>query len=162
MDYLKGFNALSKLTSYFNRSFLGQCPLTILTLVLVAYKLHIPSQESNAKESQFSKLRRIDFLGAILFPVSLVCGLLILELIGQRMPWNDPVILILLGTSLVTGYSFLLVESFWAKEPIFPLRLLRNRDVVTSYINLGFQSGAQIAVSPPRGTYRALTYATHR
>jgi hypothetical protein len=85
------------LTLVFNRSFLGQCPLTILTLCLVAYRLHIPSQESSAKESQFSKLRRIDFLGAILFPVSLVCGLLVLELIGQRMPWNDPTILVLLG-----------------------------------------------------------------
>jgi len=42
---------------------------------------------------------------------------------------------------------FLLVEAFWAKEPIFPLRLLLNRDVITTYINLGFQTGAQGAVS---------------
>lgn len=41
---------------------------------------------------------------------------------------------------------FFVVEGFWAKEPIFPLRLLLNRDVVTSYVNLGFQSGAQMAV----------------
>jgi hypothetical protein len=120
-----------------------------MTLVLVAYKLQISSEQAGAKESHFSKLRRIDFLGAILFPTSLVCGLLVLQLAGQHTSWNDPTILVLLGASLVSGYSFLLVESFWAKEPIFPLRLLRNRDVVTSYINLGFQSGAQIAVSVP-------------
>jgi len=47
----------------------------------------------------------------------------------------------------VTGSLFMIVEAFWAKEPIFPLRLLLNWDVVTSYINLGFQSGAQMAVS---------------
>jgi hypothetical protein len=64
------------------------------------------------------------------------------------MAWTDPTILFLLGASLVSGYAFLLVEAFWAKEPIIPLRLLRNRDVITSYINLGFQSGGQIAVSP--------------
>jgi hypothetical protein len=63
------------------------------------------------------------------------------------MAWTDLTILLLLGASLVSGHLFLLVEAFWAKEPIIPLRLLRNRDVITSYINLGFQSGAQIAVS---------------
>jgi hypothetical protein len=63
------------------------------------------------------------------------------------MAWTHPTILWLLGASLVSGHLFLLVEAFWAKEPIIPLRLLRNRDVITSYINLGFQSGAQIAVS---------------
>jgi hypothetical protein len=135
------------LTILLNRSFLGQCPPIILTMAIVAWKLHIPSQDSGVKQSQLSKLRRIDFLGAILFPTSLICGLLVLELTGQRIEWTTPIILTLLGASLVSGYCFLMVEAFWAKEPIFPLRLLRSRDVVTSYINLGFQSGAQIAVS---------------
>ena len=66
---------------------------------------------------------------------------------GNRVPWTDPKLLTLFAASVVTGNCFLLVEGFWAKEPIFPLRLLLNRDVVTSYVNLGFQSGAQMAVS---------------
>jgi hypothetical protein len=127
-------------------------------MAIVAWKLHIPSQKFGAKQSQLSKLRRIDFLGAILFPTSLICGLLVLELTGQRMAWTTPIILMLLGASLVSGYCFLMVEAFWAKEPIFPLRLLRNRDVVTSYINLGFQSGAQIAVRIVQKIARTLTY----
>lgn len=65
------------------------------------------------------------------------------------MPFSHPTILSLLGASLITGNFFLLVEAFWAKEPIFPLRLMLNRDVVASYINLGFQTGAQMAVSTP-------------
>ena len=60
---------------------------------------------------------------------------------------TDPLFVVLLGTALVTGQLFFLVEGFWAKELIFPLRLLLNRDVVTSYINVGFQAGAQMAVS---------------
>jgi hypothetical protein len=115
-------------------------------MILVAWKLYTPPHKESAGASQLAKLRRIDFLGAILFPISITCGLLVLELIGERMAWTDPLILTLLGASLVSGYCFLLVEAFWAKEPIIPLRLLRNRDVITSYINLGFQSGAQIAM----------------
>jgi hypothetical protein len=133
--------------SNLDRSFLGQCPPTILTLALVAWKLNVKPHENSKQESQLSKLRRIDFLGAILFPISITCGLLILELTGQRLAWTDPTILWLLGATLVSGHLFLLVEAFWAKEPIIPLRLLRNWDVITSYANLGFQSGAQIAVS---------------
>lgn len=116
---------------------------------LVCWKLQIPSQNEAEKQSHLSKLRRIDFLGAILLSSSIICGLLVLDLGGQRMPWTDPKILALLGASVVTGNLFLLVEGLWAKEPIFPLGLITNWDVVTSYVNLGFQTGAQMAVSTP-------------
>ncbi|KAK6609499.1 major facilitator superfamily transporter [Botrytis cinerea] len=127
-------------------SFLGQCPPTILALILVIWKLEITPQQICSNQSHFSKLRRIDFLGSIFLSVSIVCGLMVLDLGGHRMPWTDLKLLSLLGISVAGGILFFLVEGFWAKEPIFPLRLLRNRDVLTSYINLGFQSGAQMAM----------------
>ncbi|TGO82225.1 hypothetical protein BPOR_0884g00020 [Botrytis porri] len=114
--------------------------------MLVIWKLDITPQQICGKQSYFSKLRRIDFLGSIFLSVSIVCGLMVLDLGGHRMPWTDHKLLSLLGISVAAGLLFLLVEGFWAKEPIFPLRLLRNRDVLTSYINLGFQSGAQMAM----------------
>ncbi len=129
------------------RSFLGQCPPTLLAAFLVAWKLQPSHFEDGPAQSQLSKLRRVDFLGATLLSVSIVCGLLVLELGGKRMLFTHPTILSLFGASLVTGNLFLLVEAFWAKEPIFPLRLMLNRDVVASYTNLGFQTGAQMAAS---------------
>ena len=112
----------------------------------MSWKLQTPSRDGSEKQSYLLKLRRIDFFGAILLSASIVCGLLVLDLGGQRIPWSDPIILALLGASVVTGNMFLLVEGCWAKEPIFPLRLITNWDVVTSYVNLGFQTGAQMAV----------------
>jgi MFS family permease len=70
------------LTVRYERSFLGQCPPTALALALVLWKLRIPSLEKSTKQSHFSKLRRIDFIGAILLSVSIVCGLLVLDLGG--------------------------------------------------------------------------------
>jgi hypothetical protein len=119
----------------------------MIALALVIWKLHIPQLEESPRASHLSKLRRVDFLGAVLLSVSIVCGLMVLEMGGQRVIWTSPKILPLLGSSLIAGNLFILVEGFWAKEPIFPLRLLLNRDVVTSYINLAFQTGAQGAVS---------------
>ncbi|KAN0099992.1 MFS general substrate transporter [Hyaloscypha variabilis] len=127
-------------------SFLGQCPPTILALALVAWKLKIPSLATASTQSALSKLRRVDFLGAIFLSVSIVCGLLVLGLGGQRIPWTDPKILLLLGSSVMALNIFVLIEAVWAKEPIFPLRLLLNRDVITSYVNLAFQTGAQGAM----------------
>ena len=129
------------------RSFLGQCPPTVIALGLVIWRLQITKTKEHSKVSHLSKLRRVDFLGAILLSVCIVCGLMVLEMGGQRVIWTSPKILTLLGSSLIAGNLFILVEGVWAKEPICPLRLLLNRDVVTSYINLAFQTGAQGAVS---------------
>ncbi|RDW91785.1 MFS general substrate transporter-53 [Coleophoma crateriformis] len=127
-------------------SFLGQCPPTLLASALVIWELQVSCHQDNRNEGHLSKLRRIDFLGAILLSVSIVCGLLVLDFGAQRKPWTHPSVSWLLGASLAAGNLFIVVEGFWAKEPIFPLRLLLNRDVVTSYINLGFQTGAQMAM----------------
>ncbi len=144
---VKLMSLIRRLTT--SRSFLGQCPPTFLALALVAWKLKIPSTTTQTEphQSHLRKLRRIDFLGAIFLSLSIVCGLLVLDLGGQRMPWTDPLVLGLFAASTVSLSLFTLVEGFLAKEPIFPLRLLLNRDVITSYINLCFQNGAQGAVS---------------
>jgi len=62
------------------------------------------------------------------------------------VPLTDIYVLVLMGGSAVTGTLFVVVEGWWAKEPIFPLRLLRERDVWTSYVGLGATAGAQMAV----------------
>jgi len=118
-----------------HKSFLGQCPPTILALALVAWKLHISSKEEGPAQMHISKVKCIDFLGAIFLFVSIVCGLLVLDMGGQRMPWTDPVVLGLFSAATASLSLFVLVEGLFAKEPIFPLRLLLNRDVTTSYIN---------------------------
>lgn len=42
---------------------------------------------------------------------------------------------------------FVLVEEYWAKEPLMPMRLLRNPSAILCYIIYSCQVGAQIAVS---------------
>ena len=73
--------------------------------------------------------------------------LIALDLGGQKLPWNHPIIWMLFISSAVLGILFLLVEAYWAKDPIFPLSLLTHRDVVTAYLAAGFQIAAQFAVS---------------
>ncbi len=130
-------------------SFFGQCPLMLFAALLVAHKLpHIKTDlDQNDGGGSTSKLARIDFLGAALLATSTTTFLLFLQLINPSSLTFDslrtPLILILL--SLLALSLFIYVESI-APEPIFPLALLRKRDVWVSYTVMSTQVAAQVGM----------------
>jgi hypothetical protein len=75
--------------------------------------------------------------------VAIVSLLLPLEMTGLRLEW----LLGCLIVSSVTTSLFVVTELRWAKEPIFPIRLLSSRTVVFSYLITFFQTSAQLGVS---------------
>jgi MFS family permease len=128
-------------------SFIGQGPLILLAILLVALKL--PSQSSTEQKTakgQPSKLRRIDFIGATLLALSIVGFLGALSLGGQEVPWSHPLISGLFAGSLVVGAVFVTYEVKYAFEPIFPPQLVVMRDVATPYAIMALLTGAQVAV----------------
>ncbi|KAF8849187.1 hypothetical protein BDZ45DRAFT_663492 [Acephala macrosclerotiorum] len=125
-------------------SFTGQGPLLILAIILVALKLpsFAPSEEEQPK-GQPSKLRRIDFIGAILLASAIVSLLGALSLGGVSFPWSHPLVIGILLGSVLWGILFVLYESKYAFEPIFPPALVIQRDVASSYAIQFLQSAAQ-------------------
>lgn len=121
-----------------------------MALALVTLKLDNQDQSLpvDAKSQSQSTLRRVDFLGSISLALTIVGFLLVVDLGGQKLPWSHPVIWILLASSVALGLLFLLIEGYVAKEPIFPLKLLIHRDVVTAYLVSALQAGAQFGVQP--------------
>lgn len=87
-------------------------------------------------------------MGAVLLAGAVVCFMLVLDLGGQKLPWKGPAVLTLIALSAFLGILFVLVEAYWAKEPVFPIRLMLHRDVLISYLIAGLQIGAQTGVSP--------------
>ncbi|KIV99663.1 uncharacterized protein PV09_08718 [Verruconis gallopava] len=124
-------------------SFVVQSPLLLLAGA-VAFPL-IPGQLTS-KSTFVSRLRRIDFLGSSLLAASVTTFMLVLELTGRKVSWNDTLIISLITASATTGLLFLFTEIFWAVEPIFPLHLLRNKDVVITYLLFGLQISAQFSL----------------
>ena len=85
-------------------------------------------------------------MGSVSLALTIIGFLLVLDLGGQKIPWDHPAIWIILASSAAMGLLFLLIEGYVAREPIFPLRLLVHRDVVTAYILLAIQVAAQFGV----------------
>ncbi|KAJ4163077.1 hypothetical protein NW754_014500 [Fusarium falciforme] len=110
-------------------SFLGQAPIFAASMVICGLLLP-PTSHGTQESSISSRLARIDALGALLLGATVLSLMMPLEI----------------GAGIVLAVAFVLVESRWAKEPIFPLRLLRNAQVTKSYSMVAAQAGAQLAM----------------
>ncbi|REE78668.1 MFS transporter [Paenibacillus taihuensis] len=96
-------------------------PVSLLAALLMSLGLH----EGKQRES-----RSIDYAGALTLMGSILSLLLAPVLIENKgLAWTSPLVLALLGASAALLVLFILVERR-AKEPIIPLRLLRNRNIV--------------------------------
>lgn len=150
------------ISSHPSRSFIGQAPLIGIAMTL-CWVFFPPSTPTDPKHTQIkeeeddsvanSNFSRIDFLGALLMAAAILLFLFPIELGGVKLAWTDRRIFLLLAFSAVTGVLFLLTEAYWAKEPIFPLQLLRQKDAVLSFLIQGLQTAAQLGVSNPFVSY---------
>ncbi|KAI9791588.1 MAG: hypothetical protein M1816_003674 [Peltula sp. TS41687] len=115
-------------------SFLGQAPIALLCLFLTAWQLPSESPKpgkahGDGPHSVISKLRDMDFLGIAIFTAATVNFLVVLNLGGEKLPWDHPVIISLVISCLVLFTAFLYTERFLANRPLIPLWLLKVNGV---------------------------------
>ncbi|TDZ24827.1 Vacuolar membrane amino acid uptake transporter fnx2 [Colletotrichum orbiculare MAFF 240422] len=136
-------------------SFLGQTPIFMVAVLLCwlflpggkrASKTETESEDVKPEESNKSDLASVDFLGAALLALFILAFLLPIEIGGAKIPWTHPLIFVLFGASVVLFGLFALTEEWYAKEPIFPLELLKQRDIVLTYVITGGQVAAQLGL----------------
>lgn len=133
----------------FCRAFLGQCPIVLFALWLVGRRLPASTQEVSHETSMAAKLRRIDVMGAVFMSLAISSTLLALDLGGQKFPWTHPTIIVLGVLAVTSGAFFILVEKFWADEPLFPLHIMTHYTVVNCYSIIALQNLTQSAVRNP-------------
>lgn len=129
----------------FPRPFFIQFPVAIIGLALVIWKLPEPKPrnvlESRHYSNKASTLQRIDFAGAFALVAVIVSGLLSVDVATKRgWSWLAAVLVSCFGGSV---FAFIAIEKYYAREPIFPLKLLTNKDVLTSYAVIFFQESVQ-------------------
>jgi hypothetical protein len=83
------------------------------------------------KKTEVARHKRIDYLGALNIVTFLVLFLLVLNTGGVILPWTHPLIMACLPLSFVFLGAFILTEKF-AKEPILPLEIMKDRTVAAA------------------------------
>lgn len=118
----------------------------LLAVLAVRWKLPTDSEHNTtaradgspkASEGSLSKLRRVDFPGAILLTTSNVAFLLVWKFASKRLTVSNPVIIGPFVLSFTASLLFLLVGAKYADEPILHLTLLVHRDVLIAYLIIG-------------------------
>ncbi|PGH01059.1 hypothetical protein AJ79_08028 [Helicocarpus griseus UAMH5409] len=110
-------------------AFYVQGPMCLLAFISVAFTLHLPTQEkSHWKE----KLRRIDFLGAIVL-VGAVFAFLLGADRGSNVSWTMPITVVSLTLAIALFIAFLCVEVWVATEPFAPRHIIFERSLFACY-----------------------------
>lgn len=139
-------------------SFLGQAPVFCLGLLLCAIYIpkHVPRHKTQAgasdgtsteQASLRAKVADLDIPGASLIAACILTSVLALEVGGRAdSSWRDPIWLVLVALSSLSGVLFYLTESRWATKPIFPLELLKETDITATYMVACLQTAAQLGL----------------
>ncbi|WVF66413.1 hypothetical protein IAT40_001153 [Kwoniella sp. CBS 6097] len=100
-------------------------PLSALTTALIHYTVPLKPMEGLVSE----KLRSMDWMGSVLSLSMTVCILVPLSGGGSTFAWSSPVTIALFAVGGISIVAFILVERYQARFPLFPGRLLLNRNV---------------------------------
>jgi predicted MFS family arabinose efflux permease len=117
----------------------------VIAILLVQWRLKLPTKQSELDASKWEKLKRIDFIGAFFLCYSIFAACFVLDVGGQKIPWDSPTLIGILVSGLVSAVCFVLVAKR-VKEPIFPLRLITHYDVATNYLIVILQIMVQMAL----------------
>ncbi|KAF3481112.1 uncharacterized protein GIQ15_03871 [Arthroderma uncinatum] len=105
-------------------AFIVQAP-TALICCIISVALLPPAKPKDTRTKKATLRKKIDFLGIGMFAVSITTFLVAIRLLGDHEASTG--ITALFGVvSLVFGGFFLVVEAYYAKEPVIPLDLLRK------------------------------------
>lgn len=125
----------------------------MLAVLLIIWKLptNIVDHDSDPpKRSMADGLKRVDWAGFTLLPLSLTVAFLALDQAGKFSPPHFTVPLGVCAAILLGVFCY--VEKYHAQEPIIPMTLLVRRDVYIPYLLVALQTAAQFIVSEIRGS----------
>ncbi|KAI8363229.1 major facilitator superfamily domain-containing protein [Mortierella sp. GBAus27b] len=115
-------------------SFWINLPFGGISMLFIMVNLNLPTPKGSLSD----KLKRIDYLGAILLMCSVILLLLPLSWGGSTYAWNSGIVIGLLVAGFVVAVIFILVEWKVPKEPLLPIHLFRIRNLWSTYGSLFF------------------------
>ncbi|KAK2819424.1 hypothetical protein FQN49_007860 [Arthroderma sp. PD_2] len=122
-------------------AFLAQGPCCLLAFIVVLFTLKMPVTDQS---NWWEKLKRVDFLGAVVLVVA-VFGLILGFDRGGNVSWTQPITIVSLAISAVAFVLFMVVEARFAVAPFAPIHIMFGRGLVACYVTNFFSFGGWLA-----------------
>lgn len=122
---------------------LQNLPVGFLSLVAVVFFLKVPSVPTPWRES----VNKIDWLGGLTIVAAGVLTCLALEFGGKEYPWSSAPVLVCLIIGILLFPVFAWVELKYAKDPIIPMQLFTNKNLLFAELAAFFQGGVFFLLS---------------
>ena len=123
--------------------FLGQVPICLLAFVVCMAFLGLPVVRDH--RSRLASLRHLDFLGMLLL-VAAISSLMFGFHYGGNDSWTSPVVLSCFIASSGILMMYVVVETWFASEPLTPSYLVFSRLLLYPYLTTLFGFAAWMAV----------------
>ncbi|CDH61531.1 tetracycline efflux protein [Lichtheimia corymbifera JMRC:FSU:9682] len=106
-------------------------PIGGVAVVILVIFLHLPMEKQDLK----TKLKRVDYAGNFLVLAAATLLLLAMNFGGQTFPWKSAAVIVPFILVGVLVALLVVVEVKYAREPLLPPRLFKNRSVVSVLIS---------------------------
>lgn len=133
---------IARLLNLHRRAFLIQVPFTALAILVVSLLLKLPKKDTS---DLASKLRRIDFFGAVTLVLTVFTLLFGLDR-GGNISWTERTTVLSLLASFVALLLFAFAEMHpsVAREPFAPKRIIAHRSLAAAYLCNFFGFGSSM------------------
>ncbi|CAG8546635.1 11576_t:CDS:1 [Ambispora leptoticha] len=111
-------------------AFFKDIPVSLFVIIVVI----IFTEASTIQGSRREKLLRIDYIGTLLFSLSILANLIALDWAGNKYEWSSILVISFLVVGLLLFLSFIFVEFRLAKDPLIPFKLFKIRNALIIYI----------------------------
>ncbi|KAI0143742.1 MFS general substrate transporter [Xylariaceae sp. FL1272] len=125
-------------------SSLGQVPFFFVAII--ASLMVIPNTKASKLGGTESIVSRLDLPGSLLLGSTILFIMLPFDIGGQKVLWTHPAVYSLFSIGILPFGLFVVNETHWAEEPVVPLRLLRDKDIIVSYVVICCITAAQVSM----------------
>ncbi|KAJ3102661.1 hypothetical protein HDU97_000358 [Phlyctochytrium planicorne] len=105
-------------------------PIGAFTVASVIFCLRIKTKKTN---DVMKSLLEIDWLGTFLLITTVILILIPLQGGGSLYAWDSPIVISLFVVGFLFLIAFIIVEGWYAKNPVIPFSLFKNRYVVATF-----------------------------
>jgi len=99
-------------------------------LIGIWFFLTLKTDTSSVRE----KLKRIDYVGIVVFVASTTSFLFGLTAGGVLFPWKSPNVIVPLVLGIFGLVGFWIIEDYLVKEPMMPMRVFKERTAFAGYV----------------------------